>query len=657
MEIKLQRLSLQSFKGVQEFGFEPEGQNATIYGRNGAGKSTVADALSWVLFGKNQAGDSAFSVKTLDDAGQEIHNLEHEVEAVLRIEDLLDRTSGPEWNRTVTLRKVLLEKWTKKRGSQSPEFSGHETTYYIDSVPKPKKDFDAFVAGLVREDLFRMLTSITHFNAQKWQDRRRILLEVAGDVTDVSVIEAHGDKFAELPGIMENRTFEDTLKMLKSQRKAINDSLDVIPARIDEASKAKPGEAACMPPQGIGSYPDLTAKLRNLQNGRAAALAGDTSEVQQQIAAKKAEIEQVALDHRRAVMDADEKRRGHQREVNRIEGLISEVTRKANVLVSDCNHLSDENDRLRTDFKLASESLEPETTCSLCGQELPAETAASVLAKFRHNNAEKIKSIRKQGQDNNAMIERKREEITKLKAELDELHTSRNAADEAAALIKDPEGPNMSGLQAELAALTLKLTAATGTPDTAKVDAEIEQAQAQIKAHDDASANNKLAAQIDIRIAELKADQKRLGSEIDELDRKIMLCEDFTRAKVSLLEDGVAEKFAPLGFRLFSEQINGGLAECCETLVPSPEGAMVPWSDCSTGGKIRAGLKIIEVLGEHYGISAPCFLDNFESVTRRRGQVRDFDLGDLTFQTIKLVASDEHDGLTVEIEQTEEATA
>jgi DNA repair exonuclease SbcCD ATPase subunit len=645
MDIRLQRLSLQSFKGVAEFDFEPEGRNATIYGPNGSGKSTVADALSWLLFGKNQAGDSAFSVKTLDADGQELHDLEHEVEAVLEID-----------GHVVTLRKVLLEKWTKKRGSQNPEFSGHETTYYIDEVPKAKKEFDSYVAGLVREDLFRMLTSITHFNAQKWQDRRRILLEVAGDVTDASVIEAHGDKFAELMSIMENRTFEDTVKMLKAQRRTINDSLDVIPARIDEAKRSLPGEAACIPPQGIGSYPDLTAKLRNLQNGRAAVLAGDTSEVQMQIAAKKAQIEEVALEHRKAVMDAEERRRGHQLAFERIALKIDDAVSQRSHVNEEINAIDLENVTLREKYAQESAQSAPDATCSLCGQALPAETAATVLATFNERRAERLAEIQVKGKANNARIGQHRHTLDDLKAKIAALHAEYNAAYEAASLIEIPEGPNMSGLQAELNSLTLKLTAGKSTQDTQKIDAEIEQVQAQIKAHDDAAANNKIASQIDIRIAELKADQKRLGSEIDEIDRRIMLCEDFTRAKVSMLEGSVAKKFSPLGFKLFSEQINGGLAECCETLVPSPDGAMVPWSDVNTGGKIRGGLTIIGALGKHYGISAPCFLDNFEAVTRRRGQVMDFDLGDLPFQTIKLVAA-EYDELTVEVEQEEEATA
>jgi hypothetical protein len=139
-------------------------------------------------------------------------------------------------------------------------------------------------------------------------------------------------------------------------------------------------------------------------------------------------------------------------------------------------------------------------------------------------------------------------------------------------------------------------------------------------------------------VKELKTMQKHLGVEIDELDWRLMLMEEFVRAKVSMLTDSVNVKFCPLRFRLFEEQVNGGLAECCEAMVPSPDGNLVPWQDVNTGGRIRAGLIIIDRLIAHFGISLPIWIDNAESV-----------VGTMLYpdaQVIKLVASGD-DGLTV----------
>jgi energy-coupling factor transporter ATP-binding protein EcfA2 len=641
MEIKLLRLGLKNFKGIKEFDFEPNGQSATIYGRNGAGKSTVADSLNWLLFDKNQAGDKAFSVKTLDEAGLELHNLEHEVEAVLEIEMSKDLFTG------VMLRKLLVEKWTKKRGSQSLEFTGHETTYYIDDVPKKKQEFDAYVSGLVREDLFRMLTGITHFNAMKWQDRRRLLLEVAGDVTDASVIDAHGDKFTELPGIMCGRTFDDTMKMFKAQRPKINDELDKIPSRIDEAQRSKPGDAACLPPQGIPAYDELTAKLRNLQNGRAAMQAGDTSHIQAEINTKQSEISRLATEHRGKVMDAEDRRRKLTQEVALITPKVTELEFSIKAKESENVRLGEAVTAGRIDYQaLAARKKEGRTCCPTCEQELPADNsrAAELRHKIEGNLDKAIADNIATGKANKAKIEENLRVMAGAQEEIQRLEHVRDSKQAEADSVTIPEGPDMAKLNAELEEIKAKLNSQS-TPDTAKIDEEIEIVRSQIKQHDDAAANNKVAANIEVRVKELKADQKRLGQEIDELDRKLMLCEDFIRAKVKMLEGSVSAKFAPLSFKLFDEQINGGLAETCETLVPSPAGAMVPWSDANTGARILAGLKIIEVLGIHYGITAPVFVDNAESLTSRYPEIDS--------QIISLVAVDEgdYDGLRVVVRE------
>jgi len=88
------------------------------------------------------------------------------------------------------------------------------------------------------------------------------------------------------------------------------------------------------------------------------------------------------------------------------------------------------------------------------------------------------------------------------------------------------------------------------------------------------------------------------------------MCEEYTKSRVSMLEGLVADKFAPYSFKMFEQQINGGISDTCELLRDGK-----PYSALSTGEKIAAGLHVIEVLSDHYGISAPVFIDNAESLT------------------------------------------
>ena len=82
MNIKINRLLLQNFKGIKWHEFYVDGANLKIYGDNATGKTTVFDAFTWLLFGKDSLGRSDFGIKTQDENGNVIHNLEHIVECV-----------------------------------------------------------------------------------------------------------------------------------------------------------------------------------------------------------------------------------------------------------------------------------------------------------------------------------------------------------------------------------------------------------------------------------------------------------------------------------------------------------------------------------------------------------------------------------------------
>lgn len=83
-----------------------------------------------------------------------------------------------------------------------------------------------------------------------------------------------------------------------------------------------------------------------------------------------------------------------------------------------------------------------------------------------------------------------------------------------------------------------------------------------------------------------------------------------------MLNDKINEKFSTVRFRLFKQNItNDGIDDICDVLVPNDKGALVPFADANKAARLNAALEIIGVLGEHYGIELPIFVDNAESVT------------------------------------------
>src|SRR5690625_1253859 len=203
MVIKLIELRLRNFKGIRDFVLKADGESVSVFGDNATGKTTLFDSFVWQLFDKDSQNKSNFDIKTLDEHNNVIHGLEHEVEGVFDIND-----------RRVTLKKVYTEKWTKKRGSVEQEFTGHTTDYYIDGVPTKKKEYTDFIANLVDEDVFKLLTSPTYFNEQlHWEKRRETLLQVCGDVSDEDVI-ASSTALAKLPAILNGRSIDDHRKVI-----------------------------------------------------------------------------------------------------------------------------------------------------------------------------------------------------------------------------------------------------------------------------------------------------------------------------------------------------------------------------------------------------------------------------------------------------------
>ena len=105
MNIRINRIALHNFKGVRDAVFQFDGRNARIEGENGAGKSTVFDSFTWLLFGKDHQGQdwTNFDLKPIDPETREpFHGLDHWVEAELTIDGAKR-----------VLRRVVTENWVK----------------------------------------------------------------------------------------------------------------------------------------------------------------------------------------------------------------------------------------------------------------------------------------------------------------------------------------------------------------------------------------------------------------------------------------------------------------------------------------------------------------------------------------------------------------
>lgn len=632
-----------------------DGGDANIFAKNEGGKTTTFDAFVWLLFDKDSRNNatSNFSIKTMED-GQVIHNLDHEVEATFLVD-----------NKKLTLKKVYAEKWTKKRGSVSKEFTGHSTNHFIDGVPSNKKEYTDKVAELVDEEVFKLLTSTSYFNEQlHWKDRRKTLLEIAGDVSDQDVI-ASNEKLKKLADMLGDHSIEDLKKIIAAKRKEINQELEKIPVRIDEANRNKPDTSGLDESNINSRINDLntqieakTDKLNEIKNG------SEVNNLKMQVSDIDLKISQVKNEHanqgQQELFKLKSKLQEEQSNASIIESKIKnneERKQMNNERINDLKHdmeawRNEWNDLYKQEF-----THEQDCNCPACGQELPQEQLEEARKKaekqFNANKSNKLENIKNNGvsakqkvdaldQENESIkseIKKLQEQLVEKKSSCEKLEIKVKEAETNVKPITENETYNqfMSDRQAlEQKIESLKESVNEAYAEVLEERKVLKQQQEELQVN---LSEIKQAKQAVDRIAELEKQQEELAAEFEKQEEQLYLTEEFIRTKVNLLEDKINSKFKHARFNLFKENINGGLEEICETTYKG----VAYGKGLNDGAKINIGLDIIDTLSKHYGVQAPIFIDNAESVTEF--------FADVEAQVIKLIASKEDKQLRIETKE------
>ncbi len=654
--MKLNSLKLQNFKGIRQFELDAQGGDISVFGDNATGKTTLSDAFMWLLFGKDSLNRADFEIKTLGPDGEPEHGLEHMVEAILELED----------GSRLALKKVYQEKWTKKRGSATAEFTGHTTDHYIDGVPVQKKEYDARIAEIADENIFRLLTDPRYFNeVLHWQKRRELLLEVCGDVSDAEVIASKAD-LSKLADILGNRTIEQHRKVIQARRTEINKELEKIPVRIDEVKLGLPNV------DDISNAEELSndiAKLREELKAKQEELAqvkagGQVAEKTKELRTIEGQLLDLKNKHREALDEkVGEKRKDLSYAQSEIYKLKANINAKSDTIKyneTSIKSLDEKMEKLRNEWheeNAKAFEFAQSDTCPTCGQALPAEQLESarekVLADFNRKKAEKLESINAEGKQLASLKSSYEEELNTHRKTIEKYTKDLAELEQKEAALKTEIDNIMQGAEpvevtSEYAQLENRQNAIRGeinelivnnSQAVNAIQKEIDTLTDAITALEQAAARLEARKNGEKRIEDLKAEERKLAAEFEELERQIYLTEEFIRAKVWLLEEKINSKFRMARFKLFEVQVNGALAECCETTFNG-----VPYSDLNNAARINIGLDIINTLSEHYSFSAPIFVDNRESVTR---------LTDVDAQVISLVVSEPDKKLRVELEEKE----
>ena len=625
--MKILSLTLENFRGIKDLTVNFDGKDADVFGANGTGKTTIANAICWLLIDRPATEEADFTPKT---AGT--HGINHKASMEIELAD----------GQRITLAKDFYEKWTRKRGAAAEEYTGNVTDYYVDGVKSKKKEYTEILENACGTDLERvkMLMVLGYFaDSMKTDDKRRILFEMAGEFTDSDVIAQREDlrdleRFLTIPGNSEKSyAIEQWRKIASEQRSKLNKDLELLPTRIDEASKNVA--------ENVEDMEALNAELNRLEEKKSsieeqkrrlntedgqqeatrAALAG----LEVDLAKKRAAyIEQRAAANRELNAEID-----HMNDVKRdVSDKLDNLKRKHQNNLERLKRMQEQRKALMEEYaEVAARQWDAGAEiCPTCHQTLPPDRIEDMRATFNQEKSASKEDINRRGQ------ECSKDKIDALTAEIDiqvadiaalenTVKEMENRIGSLKAIITTPppfedteEYKEITSRMEEMRdRQRLGQSAEEGTANA--YDRDIQTVRDEIASVNMRIAKAKASEDSRKRVGELRQELKQAAEQIENLEYGIHLCEEFVRIKARMVTDSINAHFRYVRFVLFRNQINGGLREICEPTAQNKAGEWVEYRSVNYAAQINAKLDIVSALGRPYGVRLPVIMDQGESVS------------------------------------------
>ena len=641
----IKTIKIENFMGTKERTVNLDEKFTVISGPNESGKSTIPNALMWILANKNLDGSASANVRPHGVDGRDVDHIVSAVE--------VDTVEG------YTFRKEQRQKWTKKRGTDELVCGGLQNFYFINGVEKRETDFKAFVDGIVPQDALLFGISAKAFTALDTKKRREKLVPLA-QVTDEEVI-ASNDDFKEIAPFLAVGTVAEIVTGCNRAIKGYASRRKEIPARIDELSRT------------VRTYKDGDSQeeVKHLEEEAVA--------VRGHIAAFDKEIEQLAKasadalamefdlnelknrllrDYRESKAAVERKGRAAQSEkaavkesVKRFEtelanGLESKEKALKSVMASKSNIAEIKGRKFSFKKYAPAEYVKPvEDVCPHCGR--PYDTESVKIARERAGaegleryNREKtaakeafdtrMKTELSFEQRNLERFEAEYEKYTErcegvenlVKEAKDHLAEVNKKVVDAVAEFNALVEPDVEA-DAEVIAMKAELDRLHGDVEKSKVlsDKRYEaqnildnlwcNRESMVLRMSSVDRYNK---QLESRKAELEAELANLSEKEMVETKKRDLVKAFELARIKAVTNKLNARFRYVKWQMFAEQVNGGYADVC---IPTINGTSYDGL-LNHGNKLLAELDIAEAFQNFYGVNIPLILDDAESVDAER---------------------------------------
>ena len=632
-KIIFKSLSLLNFKGIRNLHVS-FGENLTVIsGRNAAGKTSIADAIMWVLFDVGYDGNK-LEPKTFDKNHEIIKEIPHEAELTLLVD-------GDQ----IVLKRSLSDAWKGDKCTNTYK-------YYVNGDVTTAGDFKKVVESICPDSVFRRISSATNFCSLPWQKQRELLESLAEKYTTQDITQGD-ERFDFVVEELKKKSIADLIHHIKYKRKEVQKQLDSVPVRLAELNKSLP-EAQDWDALSTEKS-NLNDKLVELANKMQAIRIGGADKVRYDGILKKIEFaEKRKRNMEQGAMNiATEQATKHQSDV--ITANIA--VKKAQSLVDDLKatmrgyteseiHAKDKkeecerkvvdiNNRLDELSKSRWSWNAEDGICPHCGQPLPAEDVERIKKESKDRFNERKSNASKKIQEEFNGIQ---QEYTDAKNILEKLDNDRmvttNQLVKANKTLKEAEFKKLEvdaekpktyeqilaekeeyqQVVKEIADLQAELNKPSASSDeNAKMLAELEKEREPIGIRYNEVLELLATKETYDRISELiekaKQDKESYQNQLDELDEQLDLANEYNKKSCQLLEENVNGHFSYVKWSMFTQDLDGNMKPYCECYHDG-----VPYSRLNGAAKVNAGIDIANTFSRFYQVSAPMVLDECESV-------------------------------------------
>lgn len=608
MVIKLKRMILEDFMHYMAVMLDFP-QIAKILAKNGKGKSSIVNAFMWCLFDCDYELRSNPKVRREVD-GKPVEDKDVSVELVLDVD-----------GKEVKMRKVQKHKYSKDGTTYKDN-----NEYYINDVPKTKKEFEEYLG--IDMSVLKMSTNINGFLNQKPADMRDFLFKTVDSMSDLDIAKKT-DGLQELSSLLEDYTAEEIKAMNQKKVKEVDESLPILKGQIEEkqrdiVSKQETDVSDLeLLKKDLQSKLDANIKVQT-DNDK---LISEFDEAVKDVMDLKFELSSM---EQKANADIAAKKNGLANKKDEILGKIGrckgELSRLSSDLAIQTKLIADnrrKKDEQATLWKIANERKFDESSlvCSYCGQEYPEEKKEELRAEFESHKADELKSIEDRGNalkkaidDSKILLKNIEENIQKKNEESEELTAEYDSIEKELESVKPIDVKQSDKYKEIELKISERETAMKKMQDLKDIKAELKTEEERIRS-ELAEADRKISAanteSDEIRLEELK--KSKFGKEQEKADaEKVLdLLKELEKAKNEELSEEINSKFGIVNWQLFETAKNGNYKSVC---VPMIDGKSILTTMSNKGNRILGRVDICRSIQKISGINCPIWLDDLESL-------------------------------------------